>query len=156
VTKISSSWTAYNKKLLPRFIFGFLIVFLVIGLFADKPRGVGVMLIVMPLFMMAFVYFVYRKLVWDLADEVYDCGDSLLVRNQGKEERIHLSNVMNVNVSMFVHPQRISLRLDKPGPFGNEIAFLPRLGFTTNPFAKNKLGEDLIARVDQARRKRAI
>jgi hypothetical protein len=89
-------------------------------------------------------------------DEVYDCGDSLLIRNRGKEERINLSNIINVNVSSNTNPRRITLRLDKPGRLGNEIAFSPESrGFNINPFAKNEIGEDLIVRVDRARVTRA-
>jgi hypothetical protein len=97
-----------------------------------------------------------KKLVWDLADEVYDCGDFLLVRKRDEEDRVPLSNVMNVNASTYVNPPRITLRLVTPGRFGNEIAFSPIAGFRLNPFAKNKIAEDLIVRVDRARSKRTV
>jgi hypothetical protein len=97
-----------------------------------------------------------KKLFWDLADEVYDCGDSLLIRNRGEEERVSLSNIMNVSISPVMNPPRVTLRLVTPSKFGNEVAFLPIVGFTLNPFAKNQVVEDLIVRVDQARSKRAV
>ena len=157
MTKISSKWTRYNKWIFPIFWFGFLTVFVAIGLFVDPPAGAGVIFVAGPMVMMAFGYFLFKKLVWDLADEVYDCGESLLVRNRGKEERVDLSNVMNVNVSSLTNPPRITLRLDKPSRlFGSEIAFSPEAPISINPFAKNKVGDDLIVRVDQARRKRAV
>lgn len=115
----------------------------------------GPIFILGPLAMMAFGYFLFRKLFWSLVDEVYDCGDSILVRNKGREERISLSNVINVSESSLTNPPRIELRLDKPGRFGNEIAFSPEVPWGINPFARSKVGEDLIVRVDQARRKRA-
>jgi hypothetical protein len=110
---------------------------------------------VVPLFMAAFGFFLMKKLVWDLVDEVYDCGDFLLIRNRGEEDKVSLSNVMNVNASTHMNPPRITLRLVSPGKFGTEIPFSPLTGFTLNPFAKNKVAEDLIVRVDQARSKRA-
>jgi hypothetical protein len=88
-------------------------------------------------------------------DEVYDCGDELLIKNRGREDRIKLSNVINVNVSSFTNPPRITLRLDKPGRLGPEISFPAITAFSLNPFAKNQIGEDLIVRVDRARAKRA-
>jgi hypothetical protein len=36
------------------------------------------MFVVMPIFMAAFGFFIMKKLVWDLIDEVYDEGATLL------------------------------------------------------------------------------
>lgn len=98
------------------------------------------------------VFLILRKFVWDLADEVYDCGDHLLVRRRGKEEIVTLSNVMNVNAVTYMNPPRITLRLVQPGKFGSEISFSPVGQAMLNPFAKNPVAEDLIVRVDRARR----
>jgi len=109
-----------------------------------------------PAIMAVFGYLLMKKLVWDLVDEVYDCGDFLLVRNRGNEERVQLSNIMNVSASILVNPPRITLRLANPGKFGSEVAFSPVIGFTLNPFAKSVVAEDLIMRVDRARSKRSV
>jgi len=93
-----------------------------------------------------------RKLVWDLVDEVYDGGDYLLVRNGGKEDRVALSNIMNVSASTMTNPPRVTLRLSTPGRFGDEIVFSPIKPITLNLFARNKIADDLIVRVDRARR----
>ena len=155
MTKISSSLTFFNKKVFPALWFGFLAFFVVkatlTGIVEKAPMSV-----VIPVFMAVIGFFVMKKLVWDLADEVYDCGDFLLVRNRGEEDRVPLSNVMNVNASTYVNPPRITLRLVTPGRFGNEIAFSPIAGVRLNPFAKNKIAEDLIVRVDRARSKRTV
>ena len=158
MTKISSKWTLFYKRIFPIFWFGLIAVFLILAIFGgrNKPNPVPMQYVV-PAFMLVVGFFLMKKLVWDLVDEVYDCGDSLLVKNRDTEERINLSNVMNVNVSSSTNPPRITLRLVKPCRLGNEIAFSPeRQGFSLNPFAKNKIGEDLIVRVDRARVKRAI
>ncbi len=152
--KISSKWTQYNKKLFPAIWFGFLAVFLVTSLF-DGAAEASIVFVAAPLVMMVFGFFLMKKLVWDLVDEVYDAGDYLLVRNRGKEERINLANVINVNVSTMVNPPRITLRLEKPSRLGPEVAFSPDRALSLNPFAKNQIGEDLILRVDRARRKSA-
>jgi hypothetical protein len=96
-----------------------------------------------------------KKLVWDLMDEVHDCGDSLLIRNGSEEEIIPLSNIMNVSASTNTNPPRITLRLVRPGRFGTDVAFSPQSRMSFNPFAKNLVAEDLIVRVDQARLRRA-
>jgi hypothetical protein len=98
-----------------------------------------------------FGFFLFRRLVWDLADEVLDAGDHLLVKRRGTEERISIANIMNVSVSSYVNPIRVSLRLVKPGKLGPVIAFTPQAPFTLNPFAKNRVAEDLIVRVHRER-----
>jgi len=52
-----------------------------------------------------------------------------------------------------VNPPRITLRLVRPGRFGREITFTPVKPFTMNPFTRNPVADDLIERVDKARRK---
>ncbi len=150
VTKISASFLWFNKKVFPVLWFGFLgfITLLV----AVDGGGKGLLpFIVFPIGLALFGYFLMKKLIWDLVDEVYDCGDALLVRYRGEEDRIPLSNIMNVNSAMNVRPPRVTLKLAAPSKFGDEIAFSPITQFTFNPFAKNKIVEDLIVRVDRAR-----
>src|SRR5450631_174494 len=148
--KISSSSLFITKKVFPALWFGFLVFFIVFdftsGLFSKAP-----LVLVGPLVMAAFGFVLMKKIVWDLMDEVYDCGDSLLVKNGGREETIKLSDIIGVSVSTLLNPPRITLRLARPGPLGSEIAFSPARPFTLNPFAKFPIAEDLIVRVDKAR-----
>ena len=153
--KISSSGMVFYKKIFPIFWFGFIAAFVVMAVQADAIRGGQVMVLAVPCFMAVIGFFVMRKLVWDLADEVHDAGDYLLVRKGSEEERVPLTNIMNVNASVNVNPARITLRLVHPGKFGSEISFSPPRQFSFNPFAKNPIAEDLIVRVDKARVRRA-
>ena len=93
-----------------------------------------------------------KKLVFDLADQVYDAGQFLLVKKKGIEQRVALSNIKNVNASIMTNPPRITLSLVTPGELGPEISFCPVRPFTLNPFRKNEIAENLIDRVDRARR----
>ena len=95
----------------------------------------------------------YRKLVWELADEVVLRGDVLYVRRRGVEQRIRLAEVVNVEEWRWVNPRRVTLRLRTPGPFGVDVAFHPHLDFQFNPFARHPVAEMLIERVDAARRR---
>jgi hypothetical protein len=61
---------------------------------------------------------------------------------------------MHLNASTMTNPVRITLRLVMPCKFGNEVTFSPLTPFTLNPFAKNQVMEELIVRVDRARRNR--
>jgi hypothetical protein len=126
----------------------FLLVYLQTGRF--NPGAI------IPLVLIAIVFAaVYPKLIWALADEVYDGGDYLLVKRGRVEDRIALSDIMNVSSSVMVNPPRITLRLARPSKFGDEVAFAPMRPMTLNPFARSAIAEDLIVRVDAARVKRA-
>jgi len=150
MTKISSKATFLYKRIFPIFWFGFLAVFLATSHFGGATRG-NWMFVIVPCGMAIFGFFLFRRLVWDLADEVVDGGDYLLVKFRGSEERIPLSNIMNVSSSTNLNPPRIVLRLVRPGKFGSEVAFSPQRPFTFNPFARIPIAEDLIGRVYRAR-----
>ena len=123
--------------------------------FSGKDAGghpLPIMVLVVPLLMLVFGFTLFRKLIWDLADEVEDFGDYLRVRRGGIDERVNLADVMNVNMSQFTNPPRLTLRLRKPGAFGDEIVFIPQTpGVRLNPFARNPIAERLIQRIDRLR-----
>lgn len=150
--KISSGSITFYKRIFPLLWFGGLVGFFVTGVMRAAVAEGMWMVVAMPVLMTAFGFFLMKKVIWDLADEVEDHGDSLRVRKGGEEERIPLGNIMNVNASTNMSPQRITLRLVRPGRFGAEVAFIPAMQFSFNPFAKNPVAEDLIVRVDRARR----
>ena len=86
--KISSGQTFLLKRLFPTIWFGFFACSLAIGIVSGAAAKVPFMLVV-PLAMGAFGYVLFKNLLWDLADEVYDCGDSLLIRMGGQEDRVY-------------------------------------------------------------------
>jgi hypothetical protein len=153
--KISSSSTVLTKRALPLLWFGFLAFFVGRAMLTGAAHK-DPMLLVVTVLMAVFGYFLMKRLLWNLVDEVYDGGDFLLIKNRGEEERVALSDIMNVSVSTYPNPSRITLKLVKPGKFGKEITFAPAASSALNPLAKNQVADDLIVRVDQARSKRAI
>jgi hypothetical protein len=152
--RISSKATFWYKWIFPLIWFGFLAVFAAVGLSAGSGnnRPFPIFVLIVP-FMMAVVgYFVMKKLVLDLVDEVWDDGAALIVRNKGREDRVALSNIINVSYSPLVNPPRVTLTLRQPSNyFGTEINFSAPIRFI--PFAKSELIEELIRRIDAARRK---
>jgi hypothetical protein len=152
--RISSRDTFFSKKVFPVLWFGLIACIAVAVAFEGKSANFS--FLVGPAFMAIVGFVLMKKLIWCLADEVYDCGDYLLVRKAGEEENVLLSNIMNVSATSMTNPPRITLRLVNPGKFGKEIAFSPVRKFTLNPFPKNEIYEDLIVRVDQARSKRTF
>ena len=144
--KISSGSTFVLKKVFPVFWFGFLMVFMVAAFNMRVPAPEILIFFLVPSAMGVLGFFLFRKLLWDLADEVHDHGDYLVVRKGSETETIRIDNIMNVSASTNVNPPR------KPGRFGNEVTFAPIKPFSLNMFAKNPIAEDLIVRVDAARR----
>jgi hypothetical protein len=148
--KISGGSTFYYERILPVMLFGLPVFFLYITFSAPHgpPPLLGLlpMLVLVPIF-----YLMLRKLVWDLADEVWDGGDHLVVKIGIDSETVPLSNIMNVSASTLVNPPRITLRLMNPGRFGQEISFSPPRNSIFNPFARNPVADDLIERVHRAK-----
>lgn len=157
--RISAASTTFYKRGFPALWFGFLGVFITVALTQGAVANGSVVFLLGPCVMGLFGYFVMRRLVWDLADEVYDAGDFLIVKNRGKDHHVPLTDIMNVSSTTAVNPPRITLKLTGPssiGPLGGEVAFSPIRPFSLNPFARSEVAEDLIVRVDKARSKRAV
>ena len=151
--RISSRTTFWYKWVFPIIWFGGLAAFVVVGLLINITgyRPERLPFVILPVVMAAFGYFLMKKLVFDLVDEVWDDGTSLIFRNRGREDRVVLSNIMNVNYSPLINPPRVTLMLRQPSNFGSEISFTAPVRFV--PFAKSPVIEDLIRRIDAARRK---
>jgi len=148
--KFTSKKTFLYKKIFPFIWFGLLSIVLCVGLFAnivgDGPR---IMFFVVPICMAVFGYFLMKKLVWDLIDEVYDDGTTLLFRNRGSEVRVSLKDIKNVSYSTMTNPPRVTLSIRYKTDFGDELSFSPQASWI--PFKKNKDIEELIDRIDMAR-----
>jgi len=109
--------------------------------------------LIAPLAMGVIFYLVFRRLVFDLADEVIDDGDALRVRFGEEVERVPLGEIINLSYSGITNPPRITLTLRNAGRFGREVSFAPQQGFLSPLFRPNPLVGDLIERVDAARRR---
>jgi hypothetical protein len=148
--KISGRSTTYYKRVLPVLLFSLPLLFLYLALFVMPVRP-PLVTFVPPLLLVPFVYFLMRKLIWDLADEVWDGGDHLVVKIGDQSESVPLANIMNISASTLVNPPRITLRLVNEGRFGKEISFSPPRNSFLNPFARNAVADDLIERVHRAK-----
>jgi len=147
VKKISGA-TFYFKKLFPTVWFGFLAFLLVTSLFSGAVEQSFTFLAV-PIVLIVFGFVFFKKIVWDLADEVYDRGDVLIFRKGGKEQQINLNNIINIDYASMGSPERVVIHVRTEGPIGKELAF--NLPMRFNPFSKNPLVRELIERVDDAK-----
>lgn len=149
--KISSRSTFIVKRVFPLVWFGLLGFFVVIILFTkDSEGGPPLFVLIFPVIMGVFGWFMMKKMVWDLADQVLDAGDFLVVRFGNEQEQVPLSNIINISYSYMMNPPRVTLTLRAAGRFGNEVSFSAPQSFI--PFAKSPVVDDLIRRVDAARR----
>ena len=152
MTRLSSNWTFFYKRILPVFFIAILILFAAIPFFngARFDHNQSLPFIIVPIVTAVIFYVVMKKLIFDLVDEVVDYGDALLVKNGDREDRIALSDIINVNYTPLMSPPRVTLLLRKASLFGDRVSFCAPIRFV--PFASSSLIDDLIVRVDAARR----
>jgi hypothetical protein len=156
---ISSRTTFFSKRVFPVIWFGFLAAFVALSFLigfsfivvANVDAGPPLVFYLAPVLMAVFGYVVMKKLVFNLVDEVWDDGDTLVVKNRGQEERIALSDIKNVSYSAFINPPRVTLSLRQPTAFGEEINFAAPMRLV--PFSRSPVILELIDRVDLARQK---
>jgi hypothetical protein len=148
--RISSNSTFLYKRVFPVLWFGFLALFLGISLFAvpGSSQPAAFPFLIVPIVMMGFGYFLMKKLIFDLVDEVWDDGNALVVKNDGQEQRIPLADIKNLNYTILVSPPRVTLSLRRP-VFGDKVTFSPPVPFI--PFATSPIIDELIERIDAAR-----
>ncbi len=153
MSRISSRMTFFYKRVFPIIWFGGLLVFIAFGSIGALSSGrfPALPFLIVPLLMMAFGYFIMKKLIFDLVDEVVDVGDALMISNGDRQERVAFSDIMNVSYSPFVNPPRVTLSLRTPGIFGSRVTFCAPIRLV--PFSTSPVIDALIERIDAARRR---
>ena len=151
--RISTRQTAFLKRGFPVFWVVILGV-IVVSLYADphvapRERAIVYYGVLPPMALLG--WFLWRKLLADLADEVWDAGGELIVRNRGVEAHVPLSSIVNVNCEWLTNPQRITLTLREPSTLGSEIVFAPLVQWVL--LRRSPIADDLVRRVEEARRR---
>jgi hypothetical protein len=152
--RISSKSTFFYKRVFPSFWFGFLAFFVLAGSLASRrTHATPVPFLIVPVVMAVFGYVLFRKMIFDLVDEVWDDDNALIVKNAGAEDRVPLGNIINIGYSSFTSPERVTLTLRDAGSLGKEVTFVPEVhSLWLRGFSRNPIIGELIERVDQARR----
>lgn len=141
----------FLKRAFPALWFGILALFVMIGLLVrPTPNALSIPFLVFPIVMAVFGYFIMKKTLFNLADEVTDAGDCLVVRFGAAQERIALTNIMNVSYTVMANPPRVTLALREPCRFGKDVSFSPPARLV--PFSKSPIINELIDRLEVARR----
>ena len=143
--KIISASPKFEKLIVPSICFGW---FLFSFIFAVSR---SFLIVTVPFIFIAVVMFFYFKnITWDLADEVIDQGNSLLFKKGRLEQEILLKDIISISYTRLFCPERAIIYSRTNGAIGNELAFkLPTNGFK---ISKKNLVKDLMLRVDNARK----
>jgi hypothetical protein len=142
--KISSGNTFLYKWVIPVAWFGFLATFFYEALSIDASKNNPLFLLT-PVLLAAAGFFVMKKAVWVLVDEVQDFGAFLVVKNRGRTERVELASVLNVTATTLTKPSHVTLHLSRPRADGtDEITFASSTA--------DEVAGDLVVRADKARR----
>jgi hypothetical protein len=152
--RISSRMTFVNKRVFPVVYFGLLLAFMAVPLALSIVRNTApppLAAFIVPAILIVSGYFLMRRLIFILVDEVWDNGNVLVIKNRGEQERIALSDIKTVSYSPFANPPRVTLSFLRSTAFGDEIIFNGPMRFMA--FGGNPVLQDLIDRVDRARRK---
>jgi len=140
------------ERIFPVLFFGVVAMLFLVGLFrvVDSDPILYLPFVIVPVLMGIFSYQYIKKFSFNLVDEVLDVGDALLVRSGGREERIALADITNVNYLPYGNPSQVSLSLRRPSVFGDTIVFCGPTRFM--PLSSDPIIEKLIHRIDAARR----
>jgi hypothetical protein len=152
--RISSRMTFVNKRVFPTLWFGLLVLFMTVPLVLSIVRNTAPPpwpAFIVPAILIVGGYFLMRKLIFILADEVWDDGNALLIKNRGGVERVALSDIKTISYSPFANPPRVTLSLLRSTAFGDQITFNGPMRFMA--FGGSPVIQDLIDRVDRARPK---
>lgn len=149
--RLSSRATFFFKRIFPVLWFGVL-AFVVAAMLTSMGRreDFWAAFVLVPVAMAILGFLLFKKLLSDLVDEVWDAGDRLIVKNGGEEEQIPLKEIMNVSYTLWINPPRVTLMLRRPGRFGKEVTFSPPARLL--PFSQNPMIDNLIDRIDATRR----
>ena len=152
--RISSRMTGFYKRVFPVLWFGFLGLFMLIGLTATRAGMLMALpFILVPLVLGGIGYLIMRLLLNDLMDEVWDNGRELIVVNEGHVEHEPLKEIVNISYSGFTNPKRATLMLRRPGRWGAKLTFMPvRSSISLWKLIDNEMIDELIRRADEARR----
>jgi hypothetical protein len=149
--QISSGFLTVWSKASLALVFAILLLMFVVKTF-NVVVGAGNPLFSVALLAAAAAAFTIGKgYVWTLADVVYDCGDSLLVQRGKIKERVPLANIVDVILTAYSRPIRVTIYLSIPGSLGSEFTFVPSDARLMFPFARSRHPQDLRDRARQAK-----
>jgi hypothetical protein len=142
---------SFYKRGIPVLWNGAILMFAIIiiknGIAQNQIGQIGFMLFVTA--MLAFIGFIVMKYyIFDLVDEVWDLGDSLLVKNHGHEETVPIRDIAHVSYNGVVNPPQVTVVLRRSiGNLGRQFVFTPP--FRIMPYSMPPIAMDLLDRIER-------
>jgi len=98
-----------------------------------------------------FAYVLAKTRIHGLADVVLDCGEYLEVRRGQLRENLPFAKIRDVEGRSLGILSRLTIRLESPTRFGEQIEFLPEEHLWASPGDLKRLAQALSARATRAR-----
>ena len=151
--RISSGMTSWYKRGFPLFFLAIPVLVLVMMASGNwGPSGMPSEVYIGPGMVVVIGFIVFKLLLSNLIDEVWDNGHELIVVNEDHVEHVPLASIVNINYSGLTNPKLAYLLLRQPGRWGRKLKFIPVRSKMFFNLTHNETIDDLIERVDQARR----
>jgi hypothetical protein len=149
--QISSKATFFVKRIYPIIFVAAVILFFAFPLmFVERARIPSLWPLLPTMVLVLLVgYWAMKKLLFDLVDAVFEDGNALVVKSDGREERVSVSDIAAAGYTSVFNPMRVTLSLRRPTSFGTEIAFLAPAGVL--PFVKSADIRALIKKIEAQR-----
>jgi hypothetical protein len=143
-----------------RYVVPFIVlIFITVGMIASIKTGEyrkSIIVVIVPILMTILTFYVFKKFVWDLVDEVVDNGEAISVCKGDVTIDIKITDIINVSYAMMQNPPRVTLKLGIETVLGREISFCPdEPGFALIR-TKSVIAEDLIQRIELARQRSKV
>lgn len=137
---ISSKLSVWNKRFVPVFWCGFvaLVAWALAVNGADTTWVVG---IPAALLLAGLAYM--RAFTFVLADQVFDAGNSLVIRSKGKELAIPFANIADVKYALVADPPRIVITFSTAAVPHANVQFMPPVVPAMFIFRKHPLVAEL-------------
>jgi hypothetical protein len=140
------SSSAFCRRVYPVLWFGMLGLVMLGALVGGIPRSRMIEFWLSFFALAAFVYYRVKSQIWSLVDEVWDAGDSLIVRNRGQEVRIDLLDIRCVDYSHGRGSAMVKIQLREPCVFGSTLKFNAYASFL--PWGTPPIVKELRQRID--------
>lgn len=153
--RISSSLTFWYKRLGPWIWFGFLGLATLGSAVAALRGNLDPRLCAAPPAVALVTCIYMRRFAFTVADEVYDTGDALVIRNKGREITVPICRLLSAKYSCIADPPRITLAFRLSALAEARVEFIPKIVLRMFVFRAPPLAADLSARIAAEKSRRA-
>ncbi|MBU3666149.1 MAG: hypothetical protein FGM15_09800 [Chthoniobacterales bacterium] len=153
--RISSSLTSWYKRFGPWLWFGSLAVATLVTTIAAIRGQLDPRLAAIAPGMALVTWFYMCTFTFTMADEVWDAGDTLVIRNKGREMSVPVCRLLSARYSCIADPPRITLKFRLSALAEGHVEFIPKIVPRMFVFRAPPIAADLASRIAKEKAKRA-